>query len=71
VKYIITIGHNVPLGDVVRLGRFSRLGKARELIAAVKAIADEADKGTGQEFRISLVAEETHVVNKQKERAAK
>ena len=66
MKYIVTIGHNFPLGNVVRLGKFSRLGKARELIAAVKAIADEADKGTGQEFRISLVAEEVHIANKPK-----
>lgn len=66
MKYIVTIGHNVLLSEVVHLGKFSRLGKARELIAAIKTLANEADKGTGQEFRISLVAEETHVVNKKK-----
>ena len=67
MKYIVTIGHNFPLGDVVRLGRFSRLGKARELIAAIQALVDEADKGTGQEFKICLVAEEVHIANKPKE----
>lgn len=41
---------------------------ALQSIAAVKALANEADKGTGQEFKICLVAEEVHIANKPKEK---
>ncbi len=65
MKYFVDI-HSGQLFDGMRLGTYSRLGKARKLIAAVKALAAEADESSRKQFYITLTSVEECAVNKQK-----
>lgn len=69
MKYFVDIYRGQPFNGM-RLGVYSRLGKARKLIAAVKALAAEADESSRNQFCITLTSVEEHVVNKQKKEEA-